>query len=119
MEPKNNVVVHAGVSNNLYPQGPTFHWRDGWMFARGEGMTVHIWNTHLEIKIPDGEWDSIVGFLSYPKAPPTPPNLILDNERLRSALTIIHDITQDTNLNVPCWQHLQNIAATASTALGG
>ena len=29
-------------------------------------------------------------------------NLILDNERLRQALTVIHEITQETNLNVPC-----------------
>ena len=77
-EPKDNVVIHAGVSNNLNPQGPTFHWRNGWMFSRGEGMVVHIWKTNdplpptFEITIPDAEWDSIVGFLSYPKVPPAP-----------------------------------------------
>lgn len=43
-------------------------------------------------------------------------NLILDNERLRQALIIIHEITQETK-NLPCWQALQNIEATASTAL--
>lgn len=74
---KTNVVVHGAVSSNLYPQGPTFHWRDGWTFCRGEGMAVHIWKTSdphppsIEITIPDGEWESIVGFLSYPK-PATP-----------------------------------------------
>jgi hypothetical protein len=87
-EPKDNVVVNAGVSSNLYPQGPTFHWRDGWMFCRGEGMTVHIWNADwnpanlkpplVAITIPDAEWDSIVGFLSYPKAPRTPGGIIGD-----------------------------------------
>ena len=81
MEAKDNLVVHAGVASNLYPQGPTFHWRDGWMFARGEGMAVHIWKTDdprppsIEITIPDGEWQSIVGFLSYPNAPKTPADI--------------------------------------------
>ena len=40
-----------------------------------------------------------------------------ENIRLRKAIEVIHDITQDTTLNVPCWQHLQNIAATASQTL--
>jgi hypothetical protein len=36
---------------------------------------------------------------------------------LRSKLVEIHDITQDTTLGVECWQKLQNIAATAASAL--
>lgn len=73
MKTKDNVVVHDGVSSNVNPQGPTFHWRDGWMFCRGEGMAVHIWKTSdpyppaIELTISDSEWDSIVGHLSYPK----------------------------------------------------
>ena len=35
--------------------------------------------------------------------------------RLRKALEIIHEISQETN--VPAWQTLQNIEATASQAL--
>lgn len=38
-------------------------------------------------------------------------------ERLRKKLEEIHDITQDTTLHVECWQKLQNIAATAASAL--
>ena len=40
-----------------------------------------------------------------------------ENIRLRRAIEVIHDITQETNLNVPCWQAMQNIAATASQTL--
>ena len=40
-----------------------------------------------------------------------------ENERLRRKLEEIHDITQDTTLNVECWQKLQNIEATATSAL--
>lgn len=54
--------VSEGVSGNMYPQGPTFHWRDGWNFCRGEGLDVHIWNTErrIDLVIPRVEWDSIV-----------------------------------------------------------
>ena len=38
--------------------------------------------------------------------------------RLEKKLTEIHEITQDTTLSVPCWQKLQNIEATAASALG-
>lgn len=56
--------------------------------------------------------------------PPRPPptirmerqSLFDQNGRLRKALESIHDITQETK-NVPCWQALQNIEATASRAL--
>ena len=37
--------------------------------------------------------------------------------RLRKKLEEIHDITQDTTLHIECWQKLQNIAATAASAL--
>jgi hypothetical protein len=62
--------VRAGVSG-IVPQGPTFHWKDGWFFCRGEGLAVHIWNTEhgAELIIPRGEWDSIVGHLSHPDTP--------------------------------------------------
>lgn len=43
-------------------------------------------------------------------------SLFDQNGRLRKALESIHDITQETK-NVPCWQALQNIEATASRAL--
>jgi hypothetical protein len=77
MEPKDNVVVREAISGNMYPQGSVFHWRNGWYFCRGEGMAVHIWNAGPApipaLTISDDEWDSIVGFLSYPKpATPTP-----------------------------------------------
>jgi hypothetical protein len=60
-------VVREGISGNMYPQGPTFHWRDGWYFCRGECMTVQIWNyqRRVELEIPANEWDSIVGHLSH------------------------------------------------------
>src|ERR1035437_10217600 len=40
-----------------------------------------------------------------------------DCERLCKKLEEIHDITQDTTLGVECWQKIQNIAATAASAL--
>jgi hypothetical protein len=88
---KPNVVVHAGVATNAYPQGPTFHWRDGWMFARGEGMNVHVWkNSHngppeVSLCIPRAEWESIVGFLSYPTAPATPRGEALNDDPEKAA----------------------------------
>lgn len=42
---------------------------------------------------------------------------LLELVRLRRKMEEIHDITQDTTLNVECWQRLQNIAATAASAL--
>jgi hypothetical protein len=43
--------------------------------------------------------------------------LFEENERLYRKLNEIHDIAQDTTLGVECWQKLQNIEATASSAL--
>jgi hypothetical protein len=43
-----------------------FHWKDGWMFERGEAGYVHIWKleneqpTDIEIAIPPGVWLSIL-----------------------------------------------------------
>jgi hypothetical protein len=68
--------VHDGVAGNACPQGPAFHWRDGWMFARGEANNVHVWKNSLNgpvevsLCIPAAEWDSIVGHLSIPDAHP-------------------------------------------------
>jgi hypothetical protein len=39
------------------------------------------------------------------------------HDALVKKLEEIHDITQDTTLHVECWQKLQNIAATAASAL--
>jgi len=39
------------------------------------------------------------------------------HDALVKKLEEIHDITQDTTLSVECWQKLQNIAATAASAL--
>lgn len=54
----------------MSPQGSVFHWRYGWMFCRGEANAVHVWNTAWsdgsELKIPAGEWDSIVKHLAVP-----------------------------------------------------
>jgi hypothetical protein len=38
-------------------------------------------------------------------------------DALVKKLEEIHDIAQDTTLHVECWQKLQNIAATAASAL--
>ncbi len=58
--------VHEGASGNICPQGPTFHWRNGWMFCRGEGLYVHIWNIErgIDLAMPPAEWDSLVKSLS-------------------------------------------------------
>ena len=55
-------IVLEGIGSNMYPQGPTFHWRDGWYFCRGEGLVVNIWNDghDIHLEIPRDEWDSIV-----------------------------------------------------------
>lgn len=47
----------------MAPQGPVFHWKDGWMFCRGEANAVHIWCKGIELKIPAAEWDSITRHL--------------------------------------------------------
>ena len=39
------------------------------------------------------------------------------HDALVKKLEEIHDITQDTTLHIECWQKLQNIAATAASAL--
>jgi hypothetical protein len=46
--------------SNICPQGSTFHWKNGWMFARGEANYVHVWRGDIELNIPPNEWDSIV-----------------------------------------------------------
>lgn len=58
--------VHEAVGDNLVPQGPTFHWRNGWMFARGEALDVHVWNIErgIDLIIPRSDWDSIVSAMS-------------------------------------------------------
>lgn len=63
------IRVNDGVSGNIVPQGPTFHWRDGWMFARGEGLCIHVWNIErgIDLTIPRGEWDSIISELAENK----------------------------------------------------
>lgn len=55
----------------MVPQGETFHWKDGWLFCRGEANDVHIWNANhagkpdaVELKIPATEWASIVRALA-------------------------------------------------------
>ena len=57
--------VRDAITDNLYPQGPVFHWRDGWYFCRGEGLVVHIWNVErsIDLTIPDNEWKSITRHL--------------------------------------------------------
>ncbi len=54
--------VHEAVGDNIVPQGPTFHWRNGWMFARGEANDVHVWNIDrgIDLIIPSAEWVSII-----------------------------------------------------------
>lgn len=37
--------------------------------------------------------------------------------RMRQKLEEIHDITQETNPRIECWEKLQNIEATAASAL--
>lgn len=58
--------VHEAVGDNLIPQGPSFHWRNGWMFARGEALDVRMWNIErgIDLIIPSAEWDSLVESLS-------------------------------------------------------
>lgn len=48
----------------MAPQGSPFHWKDGWMFCRGEALTVHVYRDGIELKIPAAEWDSIVKHLA-------------------------------------------------------
>ena len=64
---ESRVLTFAACSVGYWaPQGPTFHWRDGWMFARGEGGDVHIWHVadtgppDVNLRIPRGEWLSIL-----------------------------------------------------------
>lgn len=58
-------VVHEGVGG-VVPQGPTFQWKDGWMFARSD-RGIEIWNNQREIEmtIPLPEWDLIINTVSY------------------------------------------------------
>lgn len=60
-EAPRNAVVREAVGG-MYPQGCTYHWRDGWYFCRGECLVVHVWNYEkkIELEIPANEWDSIV-----------------------------------------------------------
>lgn len=57
--------AHEAVGDNLVPQGPTFHWRNGWMFARGERLDVHIWNVErgIDLVIPVHEWTILSDWL--------------------------------------------------------
>lgn len=48
----------------MSPQGSPFHWKDGWMFCRGEALAVHVYRGDIELKISAGEWDSIVKHLA-------------------------------------------------------
>jgi hypothetical protein len=54
----------------MAPQGSPFHWKDGWMFCRGEAGTVHIYRAgegfrdEVELKIPFAEWESILRHLN-------------------------------------------------------
>jgi hypothetical protein len=61
--------VAEAIGDNLVPQGPTFHWRNGWMFARGEANYVHFWNIErgIDLQFPPNEWDSIIKPLSVNK----------------------------------------------------
>ena len=65
--PATGAIVREGDAH----QGPAFHWRHGWLFARGEARYVHIWRGHVwegrfnaELSIPPNEWDSIVAHLA-------------------------------------------------------
>lgn len=62
-------IVQEAISNNMYPQGSVYHWRDGWYFCRGEGLCVHVWNDEHEValQIPRDEWESIVNALTCRK----------------------------------------------------
>lgn len=66
LEPKTLSVCAGEGIKRMSPQGIPFHWKDGWMFCRGEANTVHIYRNdsqNFELKIPAGEWDSIVRYL--------------------------------------------------------
>ena len=54
--------AHEAVGDNVCPQGPSFHWRNGWMFARGEANYIHVWNIErgIDLCISPDEWASIV-----------------------------------------------------------
>jgi hypothetical protein len=63
--PKPPKKVHEAVGSNVVPQGASYHWRNGWMFARGEGSHVHIWNIErgIDLCIPPNEWESLTAAL--------------------------------------------------------
>lgn len=51
----------------MTPQGSPFHWRDGWMFCRGEAGAVHVYNSNrqdIDLRIPFAEWQSILRHLN-------------------------------------------------------
>lgn len=54
--------MNEAIGDNVLPGATTFHWRNGWQFARGEADNVHIWNIErgIDLCIPPNEWDSIV-----------------------------------------------------------
>lgn len=106
--------VHEAVGDNLVPQGPTFHWRNGWMFARGEANDVHVWNIErgIDLIIPATEWASISQALrSRPMETITLTRALVESVKLQSHYAnLLNQYDGGRRLQfATCWEWIERI----------